>query len=86
MEHDEAYIKARHRAAAKFGFFIHLCVYIAVNIVLVSVNLATSPGYLWFRWPMLGWGIGLAFHGFSVFVGPAIMKKLIDAELKNTKS
>jgi hypothetical protein len=23
---------------------------------------------LWFYWPLLGWGIGLFFHGMSVFV------------------
>jgi hypothetical protein len=85
MEHDDAYRKAEHRAAAKFGFFIHLGVYIAVNIVLVAVNLGTAPGYIWFKWPMLGWGIGLAFHGFAVFIGPRMMKHMIEKELKNIK-
>jgi hypothetical protein len=29
----------------------------------------TSTRSLWFFWPLLGWGIGVAAHGISVF-GP----------------
>jgi len=32
------------------------------------MNIITSPGALWFYWPLLGWGIGIAIHGLSVFV------------------
>lgn len=34
MEHQEAYQRAKKRAEAKFGFYIHLSVYIAVSILL----------------------------------------------------
>jgi hypothetical protein len=27
----------------------------------------TAPGYLWFLWPMFGWGIGVVFHAVNVF-------------------
>ena len=27
----------------------------------------TSPDALWFYWPLLGWGIGVLFHGMKVF-------------------
>ena len=30
--------------------------------------MVTSPGSLWFIWPLMGWGIGFAFHALSVFV------------------
>ena len=29
--------------------------------------MVTSPQYLWFFWPLLGWGIGVVFHGIKVF-------------------
>ena len=58
---------AERRADAKLGFRSHLAVYAIVNAGLVAINLATSPGYLWFVWPMAGWGIGLLAHGFSVY-------------------
>ncbi len=68
MENQEAYEKAKKRVEAKIGFYIHLAVYVGVNVLLIIINLSTSPGYLWFKWPLLGWGIGLFFHGMSIFL------------------
>ena len=85
MENQEAYQKAKKRVEAKIGFYIHLSVYIAVNIVLVIINLRTSPEYIWFKWPLIGWGIGVFFHAMGVFVftGKSAMKeKMIEKEMK----
>jgi len=82
MERDDAYRRARKRAGAKLGFFVHLTVYIAVNLVLVFINYSTDRGYLWFPWPMMGWGIGLLFHGLGVLVFPKLMQQLVENELK----
>jgi hypothetical protein len=52
---------------------------------MVAVNLMTSPEMYWFIWPLIGWGIGVLFHGLSVFIfgdGLAIRKKMIDAEIR----
>ena len=38
------------------------------DLVLVIVNLVTSPDRIWFYWPLLGWGIGLLAHAASVFM------------------
>ncbi len=67
MENREAYEKASKRVAAKLSFFIHLTVYVVVNLLLLGINLVTEPGHLWFYWPLAGWGVGLIFHGLSVF-------------------
>lgn len=72
---------AYRRAGAKLGFCIHLAVYITVNLFLIFVNLTTSPHYLWFKWPLFGWGIGLVFHWFAVFVGPKLMQTFVQREL-----
>jgi hypothetical protein len=42
MEQQEAYQRAKKRAEAKFGFYIHLSVYITVSILLIVLNLSTS--------------------------------------------
>jgi transcriptional regulator with XRE-family HTH domain len=34
-----------------------LIIFIAVNIMLFIINITTSPEYLWFIYPLLGWGI-----------------------------
>ncbi len=67
MENQEAYRKAKRRVEAKFGFYWHLSVYLVVMTVLIIVNLTTWSEYLWFKWPLFGWGIGLFFHGLAVF-------------------
>ena len=60
--------QARARVAAKLSFFLHLAVYVAVNVLLVAINLLTTPEHLWFYWPMLGWGLGVIFHGAVALV------------------
>jgi len=87
MENQEAYKEAKKRVEAKMGFYIHLAVYVGVNVLLIVVNLATSPQYLWFKWPLLGWGIGLFFHGMSIFVFlgrkfKGIKENMIQEEMK----
>ena len=49
------------------GFQIHLAVYVAVNLLLIVVNLLTTPTVLWFFWPLAGWGIGILAHGAAVY-------------------
>src|SRR5690606_9716608 len=85
MVDNELYEQARRRVEAKIGFFTHLGVYLIVNALLIVINLQNSPDSLWFYWPLLGWGIGIAFHALGVFVffsGSVLKKRLIDRELR----
>ncbi len=91
MENQEAYQRAKRRAEAKIGFYIHLAVYVGVNILLIIINLSTSPQYIWFKWPLLGWGIGLFFHGMSIFVFSGktfrgMKERMIEKEMKRDSS
>jgi hypothetical protein len=63
------YQKAKERVEALRGFYIHLTVYVIVNLFLFLLNIITSPDVLWFYWPLLGWGIALFVHALSVFWG-----------------
>jgi len=74
-EMDESYQKAKKKVEAMRGFYIHLIVYICVNLLLLVVNLLTTPRFLWFLFPLFGWGIGLFFHGFGVFGTNKILGK-----------
>lgn len=85
MENREAYQRAKKRVEAKIGFYIHLAVYIVVNILLIIINLNTSTQYFWFKWPLIGWGIGVFFHALGVFVfsgRSAKKEQLIKKEMK----
>jgi hypothetical protein len=49
------------------AFAVHLFAYLAVILVLLFVNLAVTPKVWWFYWVALGWGAGVAFHGWCTF-------------------
>ena len=85
MENREAYERAKKRVEAKMGFYVHFVVYVGVNILLIVINFLSSPHYLWFKWPLMGWGIGLLVHGLGVFVfskGKSIKERMIEKEMK----
>lgn len=95
QEEEERYFKARKRVEEIKGFYGNLVAYIAVNTSLLVINLLTSPQYLWFFWPMLGWGIGVVFHGLKAFNYMPFfgkeweeqkIKEFMDEEKKNTKT
>ena len=92
FESDERYLKAVKRVEDIKGFYGNLSAYIVVNTGLIILNLVTSPDQIWFIWPLLGWGIGVAFHGMRVFnYMPFLgreweekkMKQFMDAEKRN---
>lgn len=66
-QEEERYFQAKKRVEEIKGFYGNLVAYVAVNVGLMAVNLLTSPQYLWFFWPLLGWGIGVFFHAMKVF-------------------
>jgi hypothetical protein len=66
-QNEDRYFEAKKRVEEIKGFYGNLISYIVVNIGLLAINLLTSPNYLWFFWPLLGWGIGVFFHGMKVF-------------------
>jgi hypothetical protein len=67
MEDQDKYDRAKKRVEEIKGFYVHLAVYVLVNAGLVIISFMTSPGEYWFRWPLLGWGIGIVVHAISVF-------------------
>ena len=55
--------RTRERAEkAKSAFHVHGVTYAAVNSLLLLINVIFSPGFLWFLFPLTGWGIGLLHH------------------------
>lgn len=59
------YEKAEVELQAKEGqssFFVHAAIYVLVNILLLIINVMFVPTFLWFFFPLVGWGIGLVMH------------------------
>lgn len=58
---------AMHKVRKLKGFYIHLFQYVVIIPFLAAINYFSDADYPWVIWPTLGWGMGLLFHGFSVF-------------------
>lgn len=89
MPRNEDYARARERAEAKYGFLVHAVVYAAVMLLLLIINLLTSPGTLWFIWPLLGWGLAVVLHGARVFLladRNAMVDALTERELRHSRT
>lgn len=85
MKNQEYYEQAKKKVEAKYGFYVHISVFLAVNLLLVIINLSNLSEGVWFVYPLMGWGIGLFFHALSVFVfagkGAMIKEKMIEKEM-----
>ncbi|QHT67713.1 2TM domain-containing protein [Rhodocytophaga rosea] len=66
-ETPETYKRAHRHVKKRLNFYRNLIAFVIINTALIVINLLTSPDHLWFYWPLLGWGIGLAFQAFSTF-------------------
>lgn len=63
------YEEARKRAEGLRAFYTHALVYIVVNLGLMALSyFGNLNGRWWPNFAAIGWGIGLAIHGLSVFV------------------
>ena len=61
------YQKAKEKVAALKVFYVHISVYVIVNLGIFLINMIVSPDGLWFFWPLMGWGLAVVIHALSVF-------------------
>lgn len=61
------YLRAKQRVDELKGFYGNLISYCCVIPFLIFINYKTYWGFQWFWFPMIGWGIGLAVHAFTVY-------------------
>jgi len=74
---------ARRRAGAKLGWFMHAAVYVVVNLFIFLMSHYAFGQRAWSPFPLIGWGVGLALHGISVFVlgkGSGLRERMVQKE------
>jgi len=74
---------ARKRAGAKLGWYTHAAAFTVVNLVLFGMSRYGFGNRPWSVFPLLGWGLGLALHGISVFVlgtGSGLRERMVQKE------
>jgi hypothetical protein len=64
-EQNERVQRAKERVEEIKGFYVHVLIYIAMNGVLLLLDVVSGGGY-WFYWPALLWGMGLAAHAVAL--------------------
>lgn len=70
---EERYIRAKKKVEKIKGFYIHLTVYVLVNLFILGMKFYHDylDGDNFWEWnsfsTVLFWGIGLTIHGISVF-------------------
>lgn len=83
LTEDEIDRLARRRAGAKLGWYTHAAVYLVVNLLLFGLSEFGSGSRRWSIYPLLGWGLGLALHGVSVFIlgaGAGLRERMVQKE------
>jgi len=65
---EDKYIKAHQQVEELKGFYYNLVSYILVIPFLIFINYRTSWEFQWFWFPLFGWGLGLSFHAYHVFI------------------
>jgi hypothetical protein len=68
MTNDPLYEEAKERVEEVKGFYIHLAIYVTVNLGLFIINAVQGDAW-WFYWATIGWGIGVLSHAVAVFFG-----------------
>jgi hypothetical protein len=74
---------AQRRARAKLGWYMHAILYLLVNLFIFAISRYGFGQRPWSIFPLLGWGVGLALHGVSVFVlgsGGGLRERLVQKE------
>jgi len=74
---------AQRRASAKLGWYAHAAVYVLVNLFLFAISRYAFGTRPWSVAPLLGWGVGLALHGLSVFLlgkGSGLRERMVQKE------
>jgi len=83
MSPEELERLAHKSARAKLVWYVHAMVYVVVNLFIFAISRYGFGSRPWSVFPLLGWGLGLALHGISVFVlgtGSGLRDRLVERE------
>ncbi len=83
---DESELRQRaiKRIEARQGLVADVLAYVLVNVGLVVIWYMTGASFFWPIFPILGWGIGLVFHVWSV-QSPGVDERQIQAEMERLR-
>lgn len=82
---DVKYMEAKRKVKEMKGFYIHLFVYVIVNLFLISRNVQQGDNLndIDNYWTAIFWGLGVLVHAIRVFVPNVILGR--DWEERKTR-
>jgi len=80
-DQEDIYNRAVCRARIRMSLYIHGTIFTFVIILLMVINLLTTPGTFWVIWPFFGWGAGLALHWFLASKMVRLYEKIKSEEI-----
>jgi uncharacterized membrane protein len=72
-------------AKKKRDFRGHIAAYVLVNALLVGIWAVTGAGFFWPAFPMLGWGIAVAFNAWDVYARKSLTEDEIQREMERLR-
>ena len=66
-DNDQLRIEARSHVRALRGFYTNFVAYLIINVLLIIINLVSTPHQLWFYWVSLFWGVGIIYQAVHTF-------------------
>ena len=84
IEREDLRALAKSRLVKRREFTAHVAAYTLVNVFLVAIWAFTGAGFFWPVFPILGWGIGVFFHGWDTYSEP-LSEDRIDREVERLR-
>ena len=88
-ESPEAMKKAEKRVRTKLRFYKHVAFFVVINLILLLVNLLTTPRYLWFIWPFMVFSVFLGLHALKLFLfheSSQLRERMLEDEIRKGSS
>ncbi len=88
MADADIYRMARKRVRQKRKFYTHFMSWLVMSVFFILLNLFTAD-FFWAIFPILGWGVAIAFHAIKVFsftYGDDWEQREIEKEITKIKS
>lgn len=79
--------RVRKRIEARVGFYIHLVIYIGINLMLFSLWWIQGADLVnpWFIYPLIIWGIFVVINFIVVFVTQGFVERKVEEEVEKIK-
>jgi uncharacterized membrane protein len=69
----------------KRDFRTHVVAYVLVNAMLVAIWAITGADFFWPVFPILGWGIAVAFNAWDVYGRKPLTEEEIEREMRRLR-